>query len=107
MRNEQADESQAEGNKYMSVNEHLACPEEVKEVVLDILHIAVLSIRIAGWNGDADYCALEADHIHNLPGLLKNYSVEKLRYYLEAERPDYLRNLQKLQGKSIRPYEDH
>lgn len=91
----------------MSVDELSGCPEEVKEVVLDILYKSALAIRLAGLHGDAKYCALEAEHIHNLPGLLKNYNVEKLRYYLEAERPDYLGNLKKLQGQNAPTYEDH
>lgn len=34
-------------------------------------------------------CANEADHLHNLPSLLSNYSPGLLRDYWEVERPAY------------------
>jgi len=66
------------------------CPDEVAQAVLEIIRWAVLSIRVAGWRGDANYCAIEADHIHNLPDLLSNYKPDKLDYYLRIERLSYL-----------------
>jgi hypothetical protein len=47
----------------------------------------VLECRAAGWDGEPARCANEADHIHNLPDLLANYSPDKLQYYWEVERP--------------------
>jgi hypothetical protein len=44
---------------------------------------------MAGWDGDAGRAAVEADHLHNLPGLLSDFSPVRLRYYLEAEVPCY------------------
>ena len=66
------------------------CPDEVAQAVLEIIRWAVLSIRNAGWRGDAKYCAIEADHIHNLPSLLSDYQPDKLDYYLRIERPSYI-----------------
>jgi len=33
---------------------------------------------------------LEADHLHNLPGLLANYKPELLDYYWRVERPGFV-----------------
>jgi hypothetical protein len=67
------------------------CPPAIADVLLKILQLAILRIRASGWSGDAVLCALEADHIHNLPGLLADYTGERLRYYWEAERPSFVR----------------
>ena len=69
------------------------CPPAVEEAALEILYRAAVIIRVAGWQGDADYCALEAHHIHNLPGLIRSYSNERLNYYLRLERAVYLYHL--------------
>jgi hypothetical protein len=41
--------------------------EELRAVLLNILTTGLLRIRAYGWNGQVDLCALEADHLHNLP----------------------------------------
>jgi hypothetical protein len=83
----------------------LSCSSEIADVVLEIIRNAVLSIRLAGYRGDAEYCAIEADHIHNLPDLLRNYRREKLEYYLSLERPDYIERLEKIPGANHHAYE--
>jgi hypothetical protein len=65
-------------------------PPEVAEIVLEILRIGLLRIRAAGWRGDAHRCAVEADHLHNLPSLLTHFSPEVLRFYWDTERPLFL-----------------
>ncbi len=50
----------------------------------------MLAIRTLGWDGRADRCALEADHLHNLPRLLEDYRPELLLYYWDVERPAYI-----------------
>jgi hypothetical protein len=72
------------------------CPSEVAGPVLSILYWAILTIRGAGRNNQSRYCAIEANHIHNLPGLLRSYSREALKYYLDIERPSYIRDLEEL-----------
>ena len=74
------------------------CPDEVARVALEIIRNAVLSIRVAGWQHDVEYCALEADHIHNLPSLILSYSKEKLEYYLNIERPCYVDKIKERSG---------
>jgi hypothetical protein len=67
----------------------MSCPPEIADVILDILQKGLLRIRALGWSGNSAACASEADHLHNLPSLLSNYSPELLRYYWEAEKPGY------------------
>jgi hypothetical protein len=66
------------------------CPPAIAEVLLDILRQGILRARVAGWSGDGDRCAVEADHIHNLPDLIQNFSPERLRYYWDAERSSFM-----------------
>jgi hypothetical protein len=65
------------------------CPEEIAEIVLEIVRIGLLNLRASGWSGDGLLCAVESDHIHNLPILLERYSPEMLRYYWDVERTSY------------------
>jgi hypothetical protein len=67
----------------------MRCPPEVAEIVLRILESGLLRIRAAAWCGQPDRCAIEADHIHNLPDLLADYAREKLEYYWDVERSTY------------------
>jgi hypothetical protein len=69
----------------------MTCPPDVARVILHILQVAVLRIRAGGWKGDGPRCALEADHVHNLPALLINYSEDLLRFYWEVERPSFMK----------------
>jgi hypothetical protein len=66
------------------------CPSEIAAILREILRTAVLRIRAAGWQGDARRCAAEADHVHNLPGLLGDYAEDLLDYYWRVERPAFI-----------------
>jgi hypothetical protein len=68
----------------------MTCPPELATTLLDLIQTAALRIRAAGWRGDAAACANEADHIHNLPGLLREFSMDRLQYYWSAEKPSYV-----------------
>ena len=46
--------------------------------------------RADAWAGDARRAAEEADHVHNLADLLRDYSDDRLRYYWQVERPAFL-----------------
>jgi len=37
-----------------------------------------------------ELCAIEADHLHNIPSLLYETNEERHLYYIEAERAGYL-----------------
>jgi hypothetical protein len=81
------------------------CPDEVAEAALKIIQSAILSIRFAAYNKNPDYCAIEADHVHNLPGLILNYRRENLAYYLNVERESYVERLKKIPDTSSEVYE--
>jgi hypothetical protein len=82
------------------------CPEPIARVVLELLHVAAVHIRSAAWAGDAQRCAVAAEHMHNLPHLLSNYSVDKLRYYWEGERTWFIRDSEESDLMWYRPYWD-
>jgi len=65
------------------------CPPGISVVILDILYKGVVRTRFAGRAGDADWAAREADHIHNLPWLVRNFSLAALQKYLESQVPYY------------------
>jgi hypothetical protein len=71
----------------------MRCPDEISGILLEIIRLGVLRIRGYGWSGLAGECATEADHIHNLPDLLENYSMEKLCYYWNVERVAYVERM--------------
>jgi hypothetical protein len=82
------------------------CPPAIAEVLLDILGQGVLQARAFGWSGDADRAAAEADHVHNLPGLIARYSPQRLSYYWEIERPGYLARALPEQVQAFQPFWD-
>ena len=61
----------------------------VRDAVVEILQYGLIAIRNHA-RANPRYASVEADHLHNLPSLLKAPSVDALRYYFEAERPEYL-----------------
>ncbi len=69
----------------------MTCPDEIADILCEILEQAILRIRAAGWEKNLSRCAIEADHVHNLPSLLIHYSPDRLKYYWEAERSSFLK----------------
>jgi hypothetical protein len=84
----------------------MKCPPEVARVLMSILRAGLLRIRIMGWGAKASRCAVEADHLHNLPDLLCDFSAERLLYYWEAERAEFLRQSTEEDGTPFRPFWD-
>lgn len=70
----------------------MQCPPEIAGLVCEILRRGLLRIRNLG-SQDAELCFLEADHLHNLPTLLMDFSQEQLDYYWHAERVGFLKRL--------------
>jgi hypothetical protein len=68
------------------MNEHSG----IAETLLEILQLGLLRIRALGWSGDARRCAVEADHIHNVPRLVVDCDSSRLAYYWEVERIAYI-----------------
>jgi hypothetical protein len=68
----------------------MRCPPEIASIISGILSAGLLRIRAFGWNENAERCAVEADHLHNLPALLTDYRPELLDYYWRAERVGFM-----------------
>ena len=62
---------------------------EATRILLKIVELGTLRIRQLGWAGDARRCAIEADHIHNLPQLLLEPSAALLSFYWDVEKPAF------------------
>jgi hypothetical protein len=63
---------------------------ERDKLYLQILTYGLIRLREAARAGDSDYCAVEADHLHNLPSLLGEPNELRHEYYFEKERTLYL-----------------
>ena len=63
------------------------CPTDVADVLLEILTRGILQTRVFAGQKDFRRCVQEADHIHNLPALLRDYQPELLLFYWDVERP--------------------
>ena len=71
------------------------CPPEIAETLLGILGVGIMRTRTAAWSNNSERCAIEADHLHNLPALLTSYSPDLLRFYWEVEHVAFLNQIQK------------
>jgi hypothetical protein len=69
------------------------CPPELVDTLLSLVHIGILRIRSLAWEGNTELSGIEADHIHNLPNLIVDYSPDKLAYYWNVERPEYIKQV--------------
>jgi len=76
----------------------MKCPPDVAEVLAEIIYWALVRIRGYGFAGDARRCAHEADHAHNLPALIYDYSPDLLLYYFSLKEIS-LESAQKLYFK--------
>ena len=70
----------------------MKCPSEIAEIIAGILTTGLLRIRALGWNQNSKRCAVEADHLHNLPMLLADYKPELLDFYWETERIAFIQH---------------
>ncbi len=64
--------------------------DEIKTILLDILRIGLLRVRALAWSGQAEACAVEADHLHDLPGIIDSGHWDLLLSYYEVEKPAFL-----------------
>lgn len=78
----------------------MTCPNEISNVLLAIVSRGLLYARAAGWSGDSERAALEANHVHNLPNMLVEYTEKKMRYYWQSERPSYMQQVAQLVPKT-------
>ena len=66
-------------------------PPVVQASLLTILKIGLLNIRYYADGKNLERCSIEANHLHNIPGLLEKFSVDLLKFYIDIERPQYVR----------------
>ena len=66
----------------------MTCPPEIAAILLEILYRGIVSIRMGA--RDPVYCFSEADHLHNLPSLVRDYHPDLLLNYWDVDRPCYL-----------------
>jgi hypothetical protein len=64
-------------------------PEEVVDDCLQLIHWGLIRARSCGGSGDSRGAAIEADHVHTLPGVLRSSSVGGLAHYLDRKRGLY------------------
>lgn len=69
------------------------CPTEVQKQLLEILRWGILNIRSGSESNDCGICGIEANHIHNIPGLIERFSRDRLAYYLNVEAAQYAREI--------------
>lgn len=74
------------------------CPDTLADILLQILQSGVVSARAAGWSSHLELATLEADHVHNLPRIVREYDPESLAYYWRRERPSYIDRYTRLMG---------
>lgn len=62
-------------------------PQHILEPLTEILKIGLINIRLAAAQGNVQRCYIEADHIHNVPDIIRDYRPERLKFYLDVEKP--------------------
>src|SRR4051812_44019877 len=67
----------------------MTCPPRLAPIIVELIRIGLLRVRSLAWSGNQIRCAIEADHIHNLPRLLTDFSIDQLEAYWEKDRPTY------------------
>lgn len=66
-------------------------PNAVAGAIMGIVADSLLRIRAFAQQGECERCMIEADHVHNLPALMTNFSDALLRFYYFTERASYIR----------------
>jgi hypothetical protein len=64
--------------------------KQAADILLSILETGLLRIRALAGAGRAEDCQKEADHLHNLPALVRAFSWDRLIHYYDLERPAFL-----------------
>jgi hypothetical protein len=65
----------------------------MRETLLHVLSKGLLRIRAEGFSGRANQCAIDADHLHNLPSLVLQPSLQPLSYYLDVTRIAFIKSV--------------
>lgn len=64
--------------------------DRCSELLLEILQIEILRIRSFAYAGNSLIAASIADHIHNIPEILRSGRLDLVRSYLDADVPSYV-----------------
>jgi hypothetical protein len=67
-----------------------------QQAYLELLERGLVAIRNHAHGGETALCAIEADHIHNLPSLFKETNEARHRFYIIQVRSLYLDRLKQL-----------
>jgi hypothetical protein len=68
----------------------MASEKHTTDILLSILEIGLLRIRALGAAGRSEECQKEADHLHNIPSLVRSFDWDRLLYYCDSERTAFL-----------------
>jgi hypothetical protein len=74
---------------------------EIRECLLEVVATGIINIRSEATRGNCARCFIEADHIHNLPTLVCDFSHELLKFYLDVEKPAYISQSSGAETKSF------
>ena len=78
----------------------MTCPPEIASILLEILEHGILEIRAL--HQDHEYCFRGADHLHNLPRLIRDYDPARLLHYWSCERDGYIECVPEAYSSSMR-----
>ena len=70
----------------------MTCPTEIATILLKLTTLGILRIR--AYSNDPARSVIEADHIHNLPEMVRNFSHSALLYYWDVERPSFIEQIE-------------
>jgi hypothetical protein len=79
----------------------MSCPPEIETILLKLTSLGILRIRAC--SQDPKRCFIEADHIHNLPELVRNFSHSLLLYYWNVERPCFIEQIEEIDREAFDP----
>jgi hypothetical protein len=79
------------------------CPPDIAAVALAILQMGIIRTRCFAIAANPRRCLIEADHIHNLPDLVRDYRPERLRYYWDIERPSFIAQVPESERGDLEP----
>ena len=71
----------------------IECPDELITCFSSILKQGILNIRLHAEERDSQACFIEANHIHNIPELIRDFSFDLFEYYLTVETKQYKADL--------------
>jgi len=81
----------------------MSAPKAIQDALTEIVYYGILMIRMEAKGGNSVRCAIEAEHIHNLPNLINNYSDDYLLCYYPKDVQSYLAATKSTNVNCFRP----